>query len=159
MRACVWLDDRVCSGWFAVKQGLLQGCGLAALMFNIFFAAVTYVVHMRFKEDKGTIDAFVHRRKKKGVEGRGEATVEEPVLATPLLGMLYAEDAGVVSQSPEQLRRMMGAVVVVCVAFGFAVSEVNTETTCWRAKGVPKSAATFSVKAAGQVYKETNEFA
>ena len=22
MRACVWLDDGVCSGWFAVEQGL-----------------------------------------------------------------------------------------------------------------------------------------
>ena len=24
MRACVWLDDRVCSRWFAVEQGLRQ---------------------------------------------------------------------------------------------------------------------------------------
>ena len=38
MRACVRLDDRVCSGWFAVEQGLGQGCVLAPLLFNIFFA-------------------------------------------------------------------------------------------------------------------------
>ena len=36
------------------------------------------------------------------------ATVGESVLATPLWGMLYVDDAGVVSQSPEQPRKMMG---------------------------------------------------
>ena len=34
---------------------------------------------------------------KKGARGRGEATAGESVLATPLWGMLYADDAGVVS--------------------------------------------------------------
>ena len=36
----------------------------------------------------------------------GEATAEQPVLATPRWGMLYADDAEIVS-SPEQLRKMM----------------------------------------------------
>ena len=53
----------------------------------------------------------------------GGATSEEPVLATSLGGMLQADDAGVVSQSPEQLRKMMGVSVVVCAAFGLTVSE------------------------------------
>ena len=34
MRACVRLDDRVCSRWFAVEQGLRQGCVLALLLFQ-----------------------------------------------------------------------------------------------------------------------------
>ena len=34
-------------------------------------------------------------------------TAEESVLATPLWGMLYADDAGVVSQSPGQLRKIV----------------------------------------------------
>ena len=63
------------------------------------------------------------------------------------------DDAGVVSQSPEQLRRkMMGVIVVVCAAFGLTVSETKTKITRLRAKGVPESIATFSVGAAGQVY-------
>ena len=41
--------------------------------------------------------------------------------------MLDADDAGVVSQSPEQLIKMMGVIVVVCAAFGLTVSEANTE--------------------------------
>ena len=32
MRACAQLDDRVCSGWFAVEQGLRLGCVLAPLL-------------------------------------------------------------------------------------------------------------------------------
>ena len=40
MQTCMRLDDRVCSGWFAVEQGLREGCVLAPLLFNIFFAAL-----------------------------------------------------------------------------------------------------------------------
>ena len=101
---------------------------------------------------------MVHLRKKRGAGGRGEATAGESVLATPLWGMLYADDAGVVSQSPEQLRKMMEVIVVVCAAFGLTVSEAKTEIMCLRAKGMPESTAIFSVEAAGQVYSQANEF-
>ena len=84
MQACVRLDDRVCSGWFAVEQGLRQECVLAPLMSNIFFAAVINVAYTRFKAEKDIMDALVHLRKKRGAGGRGEATAGEPVLATPL---------------------------------------------------------------------------
>ena len=72
--------------------------------------------------------------------------------------MLYADDTGVVSQSPEQLKKMMGVIVVVCTAFGLTVSEAKTEIVCLRAKGMSESTATFSVEVAGQVYNQTNEF-
>ena len=112
----------------------------------------------RFKADEGIMEALVHLRKKRGAGGRGKATAGESVLATPLWGMLYADDAGVVSRSPEQLRKMMEVIVVVCTAFGLIVSEAKTETMCLRAKGMPESTGTISVEAAGQVYNHTNEF-
>ena len=72
--------------------------------------------------------------------------------------MLYADDAGVVSQSPDQLTKMMGVIEVVCAAFGLTVSKTKSEIMCLRAKGVPESTAIFSAEAAGQVYNQTNEF-
>ena len=72
--------------------------------------------------------------------------------------MLYADDAGVVSQPPEQLRKMMGVILLVCAVFGLTVSEVKTEIMSVRTKGMPESTAIFSVKAAGQVYNQSNEF-
>ena len=90
--------------------------------------------------------------------GGGGATVDESALATPLWGILYADDAVVVSQSPEKLMKMMGVIVVVCVAFGLTVSEAKTEIMCLLAKGMPESTATFSVEAVGLVYNQTNEF-
>ena len=53
---------------------------------------------------------------------------------------------------------MIGVIVVVCAAFGLTVSEAKTEIMCLRSKGMPEPAATFSVEAAGQVYKQTNKF-
>ena len=109
MRACVRLGDRVCSGRFTVEQVLRQWYVLAPFLFNIFFAvAVINVAYTRFKTDKDTMDALMHLRKKTGVGRRGVATLGEPVLATSLWGMLYADDARVVSQSPKKLRKMMG---------------------------------------------------
>ena len=66
--------------------------------------------------------------------------------------MLYADDAGAVSQSPDQLRKMIWGIVVLCASFGLTVSEAKTEIMCWRTKGMPESTVIFSVEAAGQVY-------
>ena len=76
MRACVRLDDRVCSRWFAAEQSLRQGCVLAPLLFNIFFAAVINLTSARFRADKGFMDALVHLRKKRGARGGGKQLSE-----------------------------------------------------------------------------------
>ena len=73
--------------------------------------------------------------------------------------MLHADDTRLISQSPEQARKMMGVIVVVCALFGFTVSGAKTEITCLRTKGIPESTTTcmsFSVEAADSVYNQTN---
>ena len=72
--------------------------------------------------------------------------------------MLYTDDAGVVSQSSEKLRKMIGVVVVVCVACGLTVSEANNDIMYLGTKRMTESTATFSVEAAGQAYNQTNDF-
>ena len=49
-------------------------------------------------------------------------------------------------------------IVTVCAAFGLTVSEAKTEIMCLCTRGMPDATATFSVEAAGQVYKQTHEF-
>ena len=70
--------------------------------------------------------------------------------------MLYVDDAGAISQSAEQLRKIMGVIMAVSAAFGLTVSEAMTEIMCLRTKGMPESTAIFSVEAVGQVYNQTN---
>ena len=52
----------------------------------------------------------------------------------------------------------MGVIVAVCAAFCLTVSEAKIEIMGLRVKGMPESTAIFSVKAADQVYNQTNEF-
>ena len=104
------------------------------------------------------MDALVGLRKIEGTGGRWETTAGEPAPATSLWAMLYTDDAGVVSKSPEQLRKMMDVIATVCAAFRLTVSDAKTEIMCLRTRGMSDAAATFSVEAADQVYKQTHEF-
>ena len=71
-------------------------------------------------------------------------------------GMPYADDASIISRSPEGSEKMMTVIVTASAAFGLTVSEAKTEVMCLQTKGgghVP-----FTVTAAGQVHKQTVEF-
>ena len=52
----------------------------------------------------------------------------------------------------------MVVIVTVCEAFSLTVSEAKTEIMCLRTRGIPDVATTFSVGAAGQVYKQAHDF-
>ena len=65
--------------------------------------------------------------------------------------MFNADDAGLISQPTEQLRKIIGVVVivVVCAAFRLTVSEIKTEIMCLSTKGMPEATTIISVEAAG----------
>ena len=65
--------------------------------------------------------------------------------------MLYADDACIVSQSPQVLTNMMEVAVEVCRAFALAVSAKKTEMLCMH---LPRESwKMVPVEAAGQIYK------
>ena len=77
-------------------------------------------------------------------------------------GMLYADDAGVVSTSPRGLTRMMGVIVVACQEFGLTVSEKKTEAMhLWSHPHTASNALRIEAartEGAGQRYKQTTKF-
>ena len=163
MRARVRMDDEELSEWFEVTQGLRQGCVLSPLLFNIFFAAVMEVVLQRFSEDDTILENLVFLDEGSG-SGPHETLLDRVQRA--VWGMLYADDAGIVSRSPAGLVRMLMIVVKVFGAFGSTVSEKTTETLLMRAPEkaqqpgeTPKPPLpALEIAAAGQKYHQIHHF-
>ena len=111
MIACVRLDDGVCSDWFEVEQGLRQGRVLSPLLFNIFFAVVLNVILQRFGEDPAILAELVHLKEPSTSMGPAELAMD--YVRRSVWGMLYADDACIVSRSPQGLAKMMEVIVEV----------------------------------------------
>ena len=154
MRACVRPDDGVCSDWFEVEQGLRQGCVLSPLLFKIFFAAVLNVVLQRFSEEPAILAELVHLKEPSTSMGPEPAM---DYVRRPVWGMLYADDACIVSRSPQGLAKMMKVIVEVCQAlFALTVSAKKTDTMCMPSPHTPRTMV--RIEAAGQIYKQVQSF-
>ena len=147
MRACVRPDDGVCSDWFEVQQGLRQGCVLSPLLFNIFFATVLTVVLQRFSEEPAILAELVRLK---------EPPTAMDYVRRAVWGTLYADDACIVSRSPQGLAKMMKVIVEVCRAFALTVSAKKTETMCMPPPRTPRTMV--QIEAAGQTYKQVQSF-
>ena len=69
--------------------------------------------------------------------------------------MLFADDAGIVSESAEGLAKMITIIVAVFEAAGFTVSENKTETMLLRTLNQVLPISPLVVEAAGQRYMQT----
>ena len=148
MRACVRPDDGVCSDWFEVEQELQQGYVLSPLLFNIFFAAVLNVILKRFSEEPAILAELVHLKEPSPSMGPEPAM---DYVRRAVWGMLFADDACIVSRSPQGLAKMMEVILEVCRVFALTVSAKKTETMCMPPLRTPRTMV--RIEAAGQIYK------
>ena len=129
-------------------QGLRQGCVLSPLLFNIFFSAVLIVALQRSSEDTVILAELVHLKEPPASMGL-ESTMDYVRHAE--WGMLYADDACIVSRSPQGLAKMMEDIVEICRAFALTVSVKKTETMSIPPPRTPRTMV--RVEAAGKTYK------
>ena len=71
-------------------------------------------------------------------------------------GMLYTDDACIVSRSPRGLEQLIAVVVEVLSAFGLIISESKTETMCMLISRAPATQIFFNYT--GQDYRQTTSF-
>ena len=124
-----------------------------ALLFNIFFTAVLTVVLQRFSEEPAILAELVHLKEPPTSMGPEPAM---DYVRRAVWGMLYADDACIVSRSPQGLAKMMEVIVEVCRAFALTVSAKKTETMCMPPPCTPRTMV--QIEAAGQTYKQVQSF-
>ena len=135
-----------------MEEGLRQGCVLSPLLFNIFFAAMLNVVLQRFS-DPAILAELVHLKEPSTSIGP-EPTMD--YVRRVVWGMLYADDACIVSRSPQGLAKMMEVIVEVCRAFALTISAKKTETMSMPPPRTPRTMV--RVEPAGQTYKQVQSF-
>ena len=74
-----------------------------------------------------------------------------------LWGMLYADDAGIVSKSAQSLAKMTTVIVTDFEAAGLTVSD-KTETMLLRTPDQAPCTSPLVTEAAGQKYRQTTQF-
>ena len=149
MRACVRPDNGVCSDWLEAEQERRQGCVLSPWLFSIFFAAVLNVILQIFSEDPAILADLVHLKEPSTSMGPEPAM---DFVRRAVWGMLYADDACIVSRSPQGLAKMMEVIVEVCRAFALTVPAKKIKAMCMPPPRTPRTMG--RVEVAGQIYNQ-----
>ena len=130
-----------------------QGSVLSPLRLNVFFAAILFVAVEIFSKGADILADFVHLQQQPWKVGP-ETTLE--CVRRAIWGMLYTDDACIVSRSPRGLGRMLAVFVENFGTFGLTISEGNTETICIPTSRAPATQIVFNFT--GQQCRQTTSF-
>ena len=134
-------------------KGAPSGMCTFPLPFNVFLAAILLAALERFGKDAGILVNLIHLQEQPSKVGPETAL---KYMRRAMWGMLYADDACIVSRSPRGLGRMMAALVEVFGTFGLTISEKKTEIMCMP---IPRAPATKIVlKCHGETAPPDNLF-
>ena len=136
-----------------MEQGLRQECVSSPLLLNIFFAAVLNVVLQGFRGEPAILAELVHLKEPSTSMGPEPAM---DYVRRAVWGMLYADEACIVSRLPQRLAKIMEVIVEVCRAFVLTVSAKKTETMCMPPPRTPRTIV--QIEAAGKIYKQVQSF-
>ena len=103
---------------------------LSPFLFNILFAVVAHAVVVRFSEDPDIVRDLVHLEEDLEEDVVGVNSDPLTCVRRAVWGMLYANDAGIVSKSAEGLAKMMTVIVTVFEAAGLTVSDRRLRPCC-----------------------------
>ena len=127
---------------------------LSPLLLNTFFSAMLTFILQRFSEDTVILAELVHLNEPPTSMG------PEPAMnyhvRRAVWGMLYADDACIVSRSPRGLAKMMEVIVEVCRASTLTASAKKTEAM--RKPPPRKPRMKMRVEAAGRIYIHVQSF-
>ena len=126
---------------------------LSPLLFNVFFAAILLVALERFSKDAGIFAALIRLQEQ---PSKVDPETALGCVRRAIWGMLYADDACIVSRSPRGLGRMMAVFVEIFGTFGLTISGSKTEAMCMPIPRAPATKIVFN--ATGQQYRETISF-
>ena len=130
--------------------GALSGMRTFPATVQCILAAILLAAPERFSKDAGILADLIHLKEQPSKVGP-ETALE--CVQRAIWGMLYADDACIVSRSPRGLGRMMAVFVEVFGTFGSTISESKTETMCMPIPRAP--AANIVINATGQQYRQT----
>ena len=113
---------------------------------------------VRFSEDPNIVRDLVHLEEDLEENAAGVSSNPLACVRRAVWGMLYADDAGIVSKSAEGLAKMMTVIVTVFEAAGLTASEKNTETMLLRTPDKTPCTSPLVIEAAGQRCRQTTQY-
>jgi exonuclease III len=118
------------SKWLSIEQGLRQGCVMATILFNIFFAVILHEA----KKQMGDVGIAIKTNFDENLTKDFRKIVENGTTIWKLWSMLFADDAAFISSSEAELQSVATILDETCTKFGLTISVPKTKVVVQKTK-------------------------